>query len=238
MRSDLIVDLPPFFDEHFRFSQRVELVAVQATAPKCAVETLARTVVPRLSRIAVHQLNTLRCQPRAQVVRDKLAASITTNVGRHAVAFEQSLQHVADIATVEPVTRLDRQGQRRGFVLDRQAANCAARGVGIVDEVVAPHVIAEPRLRCQPLARDHLAARRSGRLLQLRLLPQSMHALAIDLPAALANMAMSQSITPVRILHRNPLQPRQQLGVLARSDRLIVQRGTRHAEQPAAAFQR
>lgn len=238
MWANLIVDPTALFDKHFRLHQGVELVAGQAGSSKGAVEAFAGAVVAGLVRIAVKQLHALGRELGPQVIRDRFLAPIVAEIGRHPVMLEQPLQHLAHITTVEAITRLDGQRQCARFVLDRQAPDCLARGVRIMHEVIAPDMIAELRLGPQSFPGDDLAPRRAQGLLQLRLLPQPLHTLAIHRPAALSNVTVGQTVTPVRILRRDPPQPGQELRVVCRAHRLIVERRTGQAEQPSAPLHR
>lgn len=78
MRSDLIIDLPPFFDKHLGFCERVKLVSVKTAAAKGTVKTFARSVVPGLTGIAVNKLYADCDKPGTQFVGNEFAATVAS----------------------------------------------------------------------------------------------------------------------------------------------------------------
>ena len=80
MRTDLVVDPSPFFHPDCRVRDAVKLIPVQAAAPQCAVEALARTILPRLAGVDVGRFDMVIVQPRPEFVRDELAAAVAAQV--------------------------------------------------------------------------------------------------------------------------------------------------------------
>src|SRR5688572_14425714 len=89
VRSDRIVFSSPSFDEHLRFPERVEDLAIQKLVTELAVERLDVAVLPRTARLDVKRLHVDPSQPLPNLRRGELGAVVGTDVSRHAAADEQ-----------------------------------------------------------------------------------------------------------------------------------------------------
>src|SRR5262245_50270296 len=142
-------------------------------------------------------------QPALHCLRDKLWAIVTTQIGRRAVACEQTRQHSNHSLGWQRRGHLERQPFTRILVHHRQDLQLRAVAAGIIDKIVPPDVARIGRLKRDAPAR--FAAPFASMLANLepRLLPEPLHPLFVDQSLA----AQQRTNTPIAI----PWMPLRQL---------------------------
>ena len=88
MRTDVVVLLAPAFDQHFRFLERVEKLALEQLVLQLAIEAFDVAVLPGRARFDVERLDADLLEPVADGVRCKLRAVVAADVGGHAAVHK------------------------------------------------------------------------------------------------------------------------------------------------------
>ena len=108
MRAFGVVEASPLLNEHLRFLQRVEDLAVQALIPQFSIETFAIAVLPGRPGLDVERLDVQLSEPIAHGLSDELRPIVRTNMLRRSMTDEQFAENMQHVLTVEFAPDVDR----------------------------------------------------------------------------------------------------------------------------------
>src|SRR5271155_599743 len=141
MRTNPVVVLTPHLDQHLRFRQTVEDLAVQQFIPQLPVEALHVPVLPRAARFDEQCLHAYFRQPIPYYSSRELRAVVAADVLRHAPRRHQPRQPLEHIVTRQLPGHVDRQTLPRVLIHDRQHLQRHAVVRATAHKIVRPHVI-------------------------------------------------------------------------------------------------
>lgn len=141
MRTFGVVEASPLFDQHLRFCQRVEDLAVQAFISEFSIEAFTIAVFPRTSRLDVERLHIQFAKPIPYGLSDKLWSIVRTNVLRRSVTDEELAEHMEYVLAVELSPDMDRKAFPCIFINDAQHAERSSIVRSIHHEVITPDMV-------------------------------------------------------------------------------------------------
>jgi hypothetical protein len=80
MRSNLVVFVPPVFDDHLRFHQGPDFLSFQAFLQEPCVKALNEDILPRTTRLDTKRFDSLRIEPEQKFLTDELTSVVTADV--------------------------------------------------------------------------------------------------------------------------------------------------------------
>ncbi len=133
---------PPLFDQNLSFAQAVEDLAVEQFIPHSRVEAFAITVLPWAARSDVSRFGADGSNPVSDSLGDKFRPIVRTYETGRAAKYEQVCQNVDYIGRVQFPLGSDCQAFPAVLIKDVQCPEGLAIIGSVMDEIIAPNVIA------------------------------------------------------------------------------------------------
>src|SRR5262245_63900181 len=96
MWTDLVVVVPPLFDQHLRLGARAKPFEAQTLVAELAVEALRDAILPRLAGLDQRRTDALRDDPGQQRLGDELRSVVAAQERGRAACADETRQHRDD----------------------------------------------------------------------------------------------------------------------------------------------
>ena len=141
VRALRIVPLAVCLNDYACFAPAGEPLHVEAFITKATVEALDGSVLPRLSRLCVGNLDVFARRPFSHLLRYELGSIVTTQICGPTIDADQPVQSIDDCCGTKSRLDIDGQTFARELVLDHKALQFLAVRAFIVDKVEGPYRI-------------------------------------------------------------------------------------------------